>query len=184
MASFPRGQSLTGKPDAGDPPVRFGGRGGGNTPSLPLLYRKPILNRGWESRRDGMGQPEIQPFALAYLSRYTHRVGISNRRLLKLDREAPSRALELPARCHRHLMSAPLFIPVASLKGRNNCPAFGQERFLFALDVRWAQFVCDARRKRHWVADRTCMPAGNPTNPVGRPQPEPSSAGSQEYFTL
>jgi len=29
---------LTGKPDAGNPPVRFGGRGGGNTPSLPLLH--------------------------------------------------------------------------------------------------------------------------------------------------
>src|ERR1035437_206855 len=27
---------LTGKPDAGDPPVRFGGRGGANPPSLPL----------------------------------------------------------------------------------------------------------------------------------------------------
>ena len=38
MASIPRGKSLTGKPDAGNPPVRFGGRGGGNTPSLPLFY--------------------------------------------------------------------------------------------------------------------------------------------------
>ena len=27
---------LTGKPDAGDPPVRFGGRGGAKAPSLPL----------------------------------------------------------------------------------------------------------------------------------------------------
>ena len=27
---------LTGKPDAGDPPVRFGGRGGGHPLSLPL----------------------------------------------------------------------------------------------------------------------------------------------------
>ena len=28
MASIPSGNSLTGKPDAGNPPVRFGGRGG------------------------------------------------------------------------------------------------------------------------------------------------------------
>jgi len=27
MASIPDGEPLTGKPDAGDPPVRFGGRG-------------------------------------------------------------------------------------------------------------------------------------------------------------
>src|SRR5579863_291165 len=37
LASIPSGNSLTGKPDAGDPPVRFGGRGGGHPPSLPLL---------------------------------------------------------------------------------------------------------------------------------------------------
>jgi hypothetical protein len=30
---------LTGKPDAGEPPVRFGGRGGANPPSLPLSRR-------------------------------------------------------------------------------------------------------------------------------------------------
>ena len=30
------GDPLTGKPDAGDPPVRFGGRGGGHPLSLPL----------------------------------------------------------------------------------------------------------------------------------------------------
>ena len=30
---------LTGKPDAGDPPVRFGGRGGAKAPSLPLSKR-------------------------------------------------------------------------------------------------------------------------------------------------
>jgi hypothetical protein len=29
--------SLTGKPDAGNPPVRFGGRGGAAAPSLPLF---------------------------------------------------------------------------------------------------------------------------------------------------
>src|SRR6266436_5002124 len=29
-------KSLTGEPDAGNPPVRFGGRGGAKTPSLPL----------------------------------------------------------------------------------------------------------------------------------------------------
>src|ERR1044071_4214768 len=29
---------LTGEPDAGNPPVRFGGRGGANTPSLPLSH--------------------------------------------------------------------------------------------------------------------------------------------------
>ena len=29
---------LTGEPDAGDPPVRFGGRGGANPPSLPLSF--------------------------------------------------------------------------------------------------------------------------------------------------
>jgi hypothetical protein len=29
---------LTGKPDAGNPPVRFGGRGGVNPPSLPLSW--------------------------------------------------------------------------------------------------------------------------------------------------
>jgi hypothetical protein len=31
---------LTGKPDAGDPPVRFGGRGGATAPSLPLSVMK------------------------------------------------------------------------------------------------------------------------------------------------
>ena len=31
---------LTGEPDAGKPPVRFGGRGGANTPSLPLSCRE------------------------------------------------------------------------------------------------------------------------------------------------
>ena len=30
------GDSPTGEPDAGDPPVRFGGRGGAKAPSLPL----------------------------------------------------------------------------------------------------------------------------------------------------
>src|SRR6266487_6714995 len=30
-------KSLTGEPDAGNPPVRFGGRGGVKTPSLPLF---------------------------------------------------------------------------------------------------------------------------------------------------
>ena len=31
-------KSLTGEPDAGNPPVRFGGRGGVKTPSLPLFF--------------------------------------------------------------------------------------------------------------------------------------------------
>ena len=32
---------LTGEPDAGNPPVRFGGRGGTNMPSLPLSRHAP-----------------------------------------------------------------------------------------------------------------------------------------------
>jgi len=39
MASIPDGKPLTGKPDAGDPPVRFGGRGKVNPLSLPLYIR-------------------------------------------------------------------------------------------------------------------------------------------------
>jgi len=41
----------TGEPDAGDPHVRFGGRGGAHAPFLPLSYRlrrncvKPVLTR-------------------------------------------------------------------------------------------------------------------------------------------
>src|SRR6266568_8484480 len=34
---------LTGEPDAGDPPVRFGGRGSANTFSLPLSGNGPYL---------------------------------------------------------------------------------------------------------------------------------------------
>ncbi len=33
---------LTGKPDAGKPPVRFGGRGGGYPLSLPLSWRAKV----------------------------------------------------------------------------------------------------------------------------------------------
>src|SRR5436190_23809023 len=35
---------LTGKPDAGNPPVRFGGRGGANAPSLPLSKSRAGLD--------------------------------------------------------------------------------------------------------------------------------------------
>jgi len=40
MASIPDGKPLTGKPDAGDPPVRFGGRGKVNPLSLPLYIQR------------------------------------------------------------------------------------------------------------------------------------------------
>jgi hypothetical protein len=33
---------LTGEPDAGNPPVRFGGRGGASAPSLPLFFGRPV----------------------------------------------------------------------------------------------------------------------------------------------
>ena len=38
MASIPSGKPLTGEPDAGNLPVRFGGRGSGKPLSLPLFY--------------------------------------------------------------------------------------------------------------------------------------------------
>ena len=39
---------LTGKPDAGDPPVRFGGRGGGYPLSLPLsVALRTLLQLGF-----------------------------------------------------------------------------------------------------------------------------------------
>src|SRR5271157_5543440 len=38
---------LTGEPDAGNPPVRFGGRGGAKAPSLPLSVRK-----SWRLRKN------------------------------------------------------------------------------------------------------------------------------------
>ena len=37
MASIPRGKSLTGKLDAGEPPVQFGGRGGGIRHPYPYV---------------------------------------------------------------------------------------------------------------------------------------------------
>src|SRR5271157_3661804 len=42
---------LTGEPDAGNPPVRFGGRGGAKAPSLPLsdASRVPDAGRKWRS---------------------------------------------------------------------------------------------------------------------------------------
>ena len=45
---------LTGKPDAGDPPVRFGGRGGGHPLSLPLSQCTMFSFRS--SRVDPQGQ--------------------------------------------------------------------------------------------------------------------------------
>ena len=40
--SLSKEHPLTGKPDAGDPPVRFGGRGGGHPLSLPLSFTRGI----------------------------------------------------------------------------------------------------------------------------------------------
>jgi len=47
MASIPSGNSLTGKPDAGDPPVRFGGRGEVNR--HPYLYEAALGMRVFAS---------------------------------------------------------------------------------------------------------------------------------------
>ena len=49
---------LTGKPDAGDPPVRFGGRGGAKAPSLPLSKR---VCRMFTIRRTAPPAPLAQP---------------------------------------------------------------------------------------------------------------------------
>ncbi len=43
---------LTGEPDAGNPPVRFGGRGGVKTPSLPLSVVRPHKTNPAPSRHE------------------------------------------------------------------------------------------------------------------------------------
>jgi len=37
---------LTGEPDAGNPPVRFGGRGEAHPSSLPLFFCRPLGYKG------------------------------------------------------------------------------------------------------------------------------------------
>lgn len=63
---------------------------GRQTPFASLLRR--LRAKGWVvySKRPFAGPQQV----LAYLSRYTHRVGISNRRLLKLDRQAGTLAFD------------------------------------------------------------------------------------------
>src|SRR5271157_75706 len=46
MDSIPTRNSLTGEPDAGERPVRFGGRGGAN-PAIPTPINSPMLQH-WE----------------------------------------------------------------------------------------------------------------------------------------
>src|SRR5258708_626667 len=45
MASIPDGTPLTGEPDAGNPPVRFGGRGEVQILIPTLFYRKPTTKK-------------------------------------------------------------------------------------------------------------------------------------------
>jgi hypothetical protein len=42
-----RGKLLTGEPDAGDPHVRFGGRGGANHCAVPTPYHSPLRFSSW-----------------------------------------------------------------------------------------------------------------------------------------
>src|SRR6476646_6789550 len=66
MASILSGNSLTGKPDAGDPPVRFGGRGDVN--------RHPYLYRSARHRSSRM-TPRFGPFCVTFAKHVHARPG-------------------------------------------------------------------------------------------------------------
>src|SRR5712691_5931332 len=61
---------LTGKPDAGDPPVRFGGRGSGKPLSLPLSlsFAKDSGPEAFKGESKALGRADYFPFnrAAAY----------------------------------------------------------------------------------------------------------------------
>jgi hypothetical protein len=122
--------------------------------------------KGWVvySKRPFAGPQQV----LAYLSRYTHRVGISNRRLLQLDRATGTVSFDYKdyAEGARH---KPMVLPLSEFIRRLRLHLL-PPRFV---KIRHYGLLANRQRQQRLARARALLPAG-PAAP-GAPSPSPRS---------